>query len=706
MLPKLFEAIPRKSYNNLGHVVLLLFFLCGVTIISITNDYDANTNLTCNPSKEITSSHDFVELTCFSKYKATYHWRISFGMLVVFNFALILTFSVLYASWAQPRVEKWNVIVQQCNDGTADNNKDISLFCIYTSHLLLTRFVLLLLFAAVIFYPINFPTNFSCPWRHPPNNIPCVNIMAAKKMNLAKAVAIIDVVFALFALVEVTYLLYIFWWKRRNEEFCVFDDMEFCSVYILQRRGNIGSIINKIRDSPREDTNFFIKLMIQENRRDEDGQQMHEIYDIPLCKRKHRINNIEDIFKPIKNQSTETPRRILIVGRPGIGKTALTKRILQKWKCKTVDFWKGKLVIRFAFRTFNHEENQKLSLSILLSYGDGVTPAASGERLQDLYQFINLNQKKVILVFDGLDELDVDLERCWQEEEDTLNETELNMSIFSLYVKLIRRNFFPEATIVTTTRRTAEKIYRHLNFDKKLEILGFTKAEIKDYVMKCPQYRKISQEIWGIIKQSAELLSICYIPVSCEIVCSTLKESIPFQKQGSVAHTITEIYRRYITTMLYKHHKLFKEKRKGKDYILPETELPDQLKNDLSRLAKIAKLALDDKWNLVFKLDKDSSNLEDCGLLVKKEDTNYNLYSFPHLTIQEYLAAVHILHDVDTDMADFLSSNIKVARWHLVIQFLAGLIGNEIRLLRGKELEMDELSRRKKALLVKIVYDG
>ena len=703
MLPKFFEAIPRTGYSNLGHIVLLLFFLCGVTIIPIANDYDAKTNLRCNPSKEITSSQDFVQLTCFSKYEAIYHWRISFGVLVLFNFALILAFSVFYAAWAKPRVEKWDGTVGRENDET-ENNNDISLFHIYTSHLLLTRFVLLLLFAAVIFYPINFATDFSCPWRHPQNHIPCVNIMAAKKTTLAKAVAIIDVVFALFALAEV---VYIFRWKRRNEEFGVIEDIEFCSVYILQRRQTIGSVINKIRDSQREDNNFFIKLMIQENRSDDDGQQRHEIYDVRLDKQLNdQINNIEDIFKPIKNQSTEIPRRILIVGRPGIGKTALTKRILQKWKTKTVDFWKGKLVIRFAFRTFNHEENQKLSLSTLLSYGDGVTPGASGKRLEDLYQFINLNQKKVILVFDGLDELDVDLDRCWQEEENTLNETELNMSIFSLYIKLIRRNFFPEVTIVTTTRRTAEEIYRDLNFDKKLEILGFTKANIKDYVMKCTQYRKISKEIWGIIKRSAELLSICYIPVSCKIVCSTLKESIPFQKQGSVALTITEIYRRYITTMLYKHHKLFKGKRKGKDYILPETELPDQLKNDLSRLAKIAKLALDDKWNLVFKLDKDSSNLEDCGLLVKKEDTNYNLYSFPHLTIQEYLAAVHIFHDVDTDMADFLSRNIEVARWHLVIQFLAGLIGNELRLLQGENLEMDEMSRKKKDELVKIVYDG
>ena len=703
MLPKLFEAISQTSYNICGRVVLLLFFLCGVFFIPTTNYFDLNTNLRCGSSKEITSSQEFVELTCFSKYKAIYHWRISFGVLVVFNFALILALSIFYAAWAKPRIKKWDGTGRQCNDAT-ENNKDISLFHIYTSHLL-TRFVLLLLFAAVLFYPINFPTNFSCPWRHPQNNIPCVNIMAAKKMNLAKAVAIIDVIFALFALVEV---IYIFWWKRRNEEFGVFDDMEFCSVYILDRRGSIGSIINKIRDSQREDNNFFIKLMIQENRSDDDGEQMHEIYDVPLCKRKHRINNIEDIFKPIKNQSsesTEIPRRILIVGRPGIGKTALTKRILQQWKSKTVDFWKGKLVIRFAFRTFNHEENQKLSLSTLLSYGDRVTPGASGERLEDLYQFIKLNQKKVILVFDGLDELDVDLERCWQEEEDTHNETELNMSIFSLYVKLIQSNFFPEVTIVTTTRRTAEEVYRDLNFDKKLEILGFTEAEIEDYVVNCPQYGNMSQEIWGIIKQSAELLSICYIPVSCEIVCSTLKESIPFQKQGSVALTITEIYRRHITTMLYKHHKLFKGKRKEKGYILPETELPDQLKNDLSRLAKIAKLALDDKWNLVFKLDKDSSNLENCGLLVKEEDKYRHLYSFPHLTIQEYLAAVHIFRDVD-NMADFLSRNIKVARWHLVIQFLAGLIGNEIRLLRGKELEMDELSRRKKDLLVKIVYDG
>ena len=684
MLEKLFQYIPRKSYNNFGNVVVLLFFICGVFIIPIANDFDAKTNIRCSPiPKEISSSQDFVHITCFSKYEEEYHWKIPFGVLVAFNFAIVLTFSILYASWAKSRVDRWDIVSnkEDRDEGMAEAKKGILLFHIYILHLLFTRFFLLLLFAFAIFYSINFPSNFLCPWRSPINKIPCVNNMATKKITLAKAVALIDVIFASLALAEV---ICIFRWKRSDDEFCLVEDMEFCSAYILQRRKNIGSIIRKIRNSPTANTNFFIKLIIQVNR----NKDRHEMYDVHLDKLQEQIENIEDIFKPTNNQDNAPPR-ILIVGRPGIGKTELTKRIQQEWKKKKVTFWKGKLVIRLAFRKFNHENNKRHNLLTLFAHGDGVTPTARGQIFQALYEFINLKQEKVIVVFDGLDELDVDLENCWQEEEITQNDPKLTMSIFSLYVKLIRGIFLPNVTIVTTTRRTVDELYQHFNnFDRKLEILGFTESEIKEFVVKFSDNNdELNTKVWDIIKQSAELLSICYIPVSCKIVCSTLKESFVSQAQGTVSQTVTEIYRRYVTIALHEHHELFKIKQKKKGYMF-EAKLPSELETDVIQLADIAKSELDQR-KLEFELREDRVHLENCGLLVKIDDEFRNRYSFLHLTIQEYLAALHILFRSRNNInciSEFLKTKVNEPRWHLVIQFLAGLIGHELKKCRNNDL--------------------
>ena len=693
MLQKIYQQISHKSYNNFGNAVVLLFFLCGVVIIPIANGFDLTTKLHCSVPEEVTSSQDFVQLKCLSNYEALYHWKMSFGVLILFNFALVLLFSVFYASWAKSRIEIW----EERTDTEAPKPKTVKLqtpttivFKSYLSHLLLSRVLLLLLFAGAIFYRIDFPTTFSCPWHRAPRTIPCVNIMAGKKVTLAKVIASIDVIFALFALLEV---IYIFCWKRINEEFSVIQDMEFCSVYILEQRECIGSIFNKIRKSPKENVKFF-KLVIQEPRSKEEqetqetGQERHETYDVHLDKLENQIDKIVDIFKTIENQDTGLPKRILIIGRPGVGKTSLTKRILREWGSITNNFWYGKLVLRLEFRKFNDEENKEQNLSSLFTYGDGVL--AQNEK--DLYEFINLNQDKVVVIFDGLDELNVNQEKFRKEKYRPLEDGK-KMSVYSLYFRLIRGDFLPNVTIVTTTRRTGEALYRDFfdEFDRKLEILGFTKAEIETFVRQQIS-RKKREKVWKLIKESAELLNICYIPASCDIVCRTLKK-IGSQVDNSL--TLTEIYRLHVAIMLCERHRSFKDERIEKGYLF-KPELPGKLQNDLIRLAKKAKSALDDEWSLAFELDKDSSSLKDCGLLEMVGDEDRSLYSFPHLTIQEYLAAVHIFYAVE-NLSECLGSKVEEARWHLVIQFIAGLI--------GRDLKRKDLSSEKKDSLFGTVND-
>ncbi len=70
--------------------------------------------------------------------------------------------------------------------------------------------------------------------------------------------------------------------------------------------------------------------------------------------------------------------------------------------------------------------------------------------------------------------------------------------------------------------------------------------------------------------------------------------------------------------------------------------------------------------------------LSDCGLFNKLEDKRQNIFCFLHLTIQEFLAALHVVDDMK-NLESFLYEHFGNPKWQLVIQFVAGLIGDKMR---------------------------
>jgi hypothetical protein len=165
-------------------------------------------------------------------------------------------------------------------------------------------------------------------------------------------------------------------------------------------------------------------------------------------------------------------------------------------------------------------------------------------------------------------------------------------------------------------------------------------------------------------------------------VCLTLKESIEVEGQSNVPRTITELYKRAMKILLFRHHIGYKDKPIPNNYIIGK--LPDLLQNDLNALKAIARNGMIDE-QLIFEFENDASasKLSDCGLFNKLEDKRQNIFCFLHLTIQEFLAALHVVDDME-NVESFLSEHIKNPKWHLVIQFVAGLIGDKMRELKAQ----------------------
>ena len=366
-------------------------------------------------------------------------------------------------------------------------------------------------------------------------------------------------------------------------------------------------------------------------------------------------------------------------------------KILRDWACDNL-FSEGEnpqLDFQVAFlvklRMLNHVADQELNLRELLEYSEYSTPLS--DEPDEVWKYIRQNPNKVLVIFDGFDEYSG---RTEIDNDDTLyrNWEEDRMPLHSLLKKILSGKILAGATVLTTTRPTAVSCFGSLCFHKAVEILGFTPQQVEDYVEKFTSGGDKAKTIKEHIRSNLNLLSFCYIPVNCFIICSCLLKLLIDNSSdhlGCLPTKLTEIYSVAIKIFYfcydddrYRHHK-----DKGRDfYLKPFKELPEAVTRVFSRLGEIALNGIQ-RGGLVFE-SQEVNDLETNGLFQRLPDTSSGYeegkaqYCFLHLTVQEFFAAKHL---VDTkgheELKSFVSDHIKEGAWKVVIQFVAGLLEQE-----------------------------
>ena len=109
--------------------------------------------------------------------------------------------------------------------------------------------------------------------------------------------------------------------------------------------------------------------------------------------------------------------------------------------------------------------------------------AETVQRLDNfVWEFVQNQTTKVLLIFDGVDEYSRKEEI--NTEEDYKNDVEEKMPVSVLYKKLAAGELLRGASILTTTRPTAVKYVANVDFQRTVEIRGFTSENVEEYVEK------------------------------------------------------------------------------------------------------------------------------------------------------------------------------------------------------------------------------
>ncbi|XP_068679911.1 NLR family CARD domain-containing protein 3-like [Montipora foliosa] len=380
-------------------------------------------------------------------------------------------------------------------------------------------------------------------------------------------------------------------------------------------------------------------------------------------------------------------KNILAVGRPGIGKTLLCTRLLRFWASDDTKIQSQcEVAFLLKFRHLNSEPD--LNLRELL------TCAETLECLEDeLWQYIKDNPSKVLLIFDGLDEFS-STPGIAKDDSRFNNTEEVRMPMGCLYKKIASGKLLQGCTLLTTVRPTAVEDVKELQFDRTVEITGFTFEQVEEFVEKFTKdddSGKLKEIIWQHISTNINLFSLCYIPVNCFIICHCLLQliNISSDAEHKLPVKITEIYSISVKIFFYKHSR-------GK-YSCSKTDLDcymykrfDELQPENDEVfKKLGKIAFNgiERRKLSFE-SHEVSGLEDCGLLHRLPDMKTRKltqpsraqYCFTHLTVQEFFAAKHLTDTLPKDkLQRFVADHVRVGTWKVIMQFVAGLLEPDAR---------------------------
>ncbi|MEQ2158970.1 hypothetical protein GOODEAATRI_017624 [Goodea atripinnis] len=251
---------------------------------------------------------------------------------------------------------------------------------------------------------------------------------------------------------------------------------------------------------------------------------------------------------------------------------------------------------------------------------------------------------QVLFIFDGLDESRLPLDF---HNKEILTDVTESTSVDVLLTNLIRGKLLPSALLWITTRPAAAYQIPPECVGIVTEVRGFTDPQKEEYFRKRFRDEKQASRINSHIRKSQSLHIMCHIPVFCWITSMVLKDVLETIEGGELPSTLTEMYIHFLVVQT----KVKKVKYDG-GY---ETD-PHWTPENRKMIESLGKLAFDQlqKGNLIFY----ESDLTECGIdiraasvysgvftqIFKVERGLYQdkVFSFVHLSVQEFLAALHV----------------------------------------------------------------
>ena len=363
-----------------------------------------------------------------------------------------------------------------------------------------------------------------------------------------------------------------------------------------------------------------------------------------------------DLFKV--EEGKKPVRKLIVEGNAGIGKTTLCTMLTEEWA-------NGKIFTQFDCVLLLPLRERSVSTATTLPQLFKLLHSSERIRTSVIEELEEREGEGVLIIADGWDELDQE-----------------NRSDSSFLYTFLFGNIFPFLSILLTSRPSASADLHDLpTVDRLVEVVGFNEENVKQYIDL--EFEECPEKAFSLIEQlenNPVIHSVCSVPLNCAIICylwHTFESGLPT--------TLTELYTHIVLNIIFRNirktnpvtslitlesfddisaanQKMFWSTCAFAYNCLSEDQLVFPERKVVSTLPQV--LDSSDKF-LCLGLLQCARSLLPVGQGLS--------FHFVHLTIQEFLAALHLVTLPNEEKLKVFYVHAESDRFAMVWRFVFGL---------------------------------